>query len=91
MQPPRDESGDRRAMWQGMNDGLAQAVEMAVTPVLCCLIGLFIDGRVGTTPGFALAFFFFAIVGTFIKAFCVYRYQSEQFERERRPWVKPSR
>ena len=32
---------------------------MAVTPVLCALIGLYIDDRVGTPPLFALAFAMF--------------------------------
>jgi F0F1-type ATP synthase assembly protein I len=84
--PPRD----RQANWQGLGDGLSQAVEMAVTPVLFALIGLFIDDRVGTTAIFALAFAIFAMVANFVKAYYVYLYKSQQQE-DKQPWAKPRR
>ena len=81
---------DRQANWQGFGDGLSQGLEMAVTPVLCALIGLFIDQRVGTTVLFALAFAIFAMVANFVKAYYVYIYGSQQ-EEEGQPWAKPPR
>ena len=78
---------DRQANWQGLSDGLSQAVEMAVTPVLCALIGLYIDDRVGTPPLFALAFAMFAMVANFVKAYYVYLYKTQQ-EDARQPWAK---
>lgn len=76
MQPPV-ERNDRRATWQGFGDGLSQAVEMAVTPVLFALLGLFLDRRLDTVPFFAVGFSIFAMVGTFVRAYCVYRHQSD--------------
>lgn len=81
---------DRRATWQGFGDGLSQALEMSVTPVLFALLGLFLDRRVGTVPLFAVGFFLFAMVGLFVKAYYVYRFKSEQ-EEEARSWTRPSR
>jgi hypothetical protein len=85
----RANQNDRRAMWQGFGDGLSQAVEMSVTPVLFALLGLFLDRRVGTVPLFAVGFSIFAMVGVFVKAYYVYRFKSEQ-EEEARRWGKPS-
>ena len=79
---------DRRATWQGVGDGLTQALEMSVTPVLFSLLGLFLDRRVGTVPLFAVGFSVFAMVGVFVKAYYVYRFKSEQ-EEEARSWGKP--
>lgn len=90
MQPPRDESSDRRDTWKGFNDGLAQGIEMSVTPVLFSLLGLLLDRWLGTLPIFAIVFLVLAVTGTFAKAYFVYKHQMEQFET-RRPWVKPSR
>jgi F0F1-type ATP synthase assembly protein I len=80
---------DRRATWQGFGDGLSQAVEMSVAPVLFALLGLYLDRRVGTVPLFAVGFSIFAMVGVFVKAYYVYRFKSEQ-EEEARSWGKRS-
>ena len=84
----RANPNDRRATWQGLGDGLTQALEMSVAPVLFALLGLFLDRRVGTVPLFAVGFFVFAMVGVFVKAYCVYRFKAEQ-EEEARSWRKP--
>lgn len=89
VQPPSARD-DRRQTWQGLGDGLSQAFEMAVTPVLFTLLGVFIDRRLETAPVFAVALAVFAVVGTFVKAYYVYRYRSEQ-EEARRAWVRPPR
>ena len=86
----RVNQNDRRATWQGVGDGLTQALEMSVTPVLFALLGLFLDRRVGTVPLFAVGFSVLAMVGVFVKAYYVYRFKSEQ-EEEARSWGKPLR
>lgn len=78
------DSSDRQEMWQGFGDGLASAVEMAVTPIIFTLIGLWIDGRLGTTPVFAVALALFAMIGSFVKAYYVYVYKSQQEEAKRK-------
>ena len=84
------EPNDRRETWQGFGDGLSQAVEMAVTPVLFALIGVFLDRRLGTGPLLAVGLAIFAMVGNFVKAYYVYQFKLKQ-EEERRPWGTPRR
>jgi F0F1-type ATP synthase assembly protein I len=85
----RVDQDNRRATWQGVGDGLSQALEMSVAPVLFALFGLFLDRRAGTVPLFAVAFSVFAMVGVFVKAYYVYRFKSAQ-EEEARSWGKRS-
>lgn len=51
---------------------MAQAFEMAVTPVLFALLGLFLDGRFGTRPVLTVALAVFAMVGSFLRAWYHY-------------------
>lgn len=80
----RPGDGDRQEMWQGLGDGLSSAVEMAVTPVILTLIGLWIDGRLDTTPWIAVTFALFGMIGSFVKAYYVYVYKSQQEEAKRK-------
>lgn len=74
---------DRRASWQGFSDGLTQAVEMAVTPILFALAGLFLDARLGTGPFLAVGLAVFATVGSFLRAYYHYVARMDALEREK--------
>lgn len=79
------DQADRRAMWQGFGDGMAQAVEMTLTPVLFALLGLFLDGLLGTRPVFTAGLAVFAMVGSFLRAYYHYQARCEALERSK-PW-----
>jgi len=74
---------ERRAMWQGFGDGLSQAVELAVTPVLFALLGHLLDGRFGVRPVLTVTFFVFAVVGSFLRMWFHYLARSEAQDRDK--------
>lgn len=51
----------KRELNNGFGNALSTAVELAVTPALCALIGWQIDRWLGTSPLFLLFFFAFTI------------------------------
>lgn len=63
---------DRRDLWQGFGDGLTQAFEMAVTPILFALLGVFLDGQFGTRPLLTVILAVFAMVGAFLRTWYHY-------------------
>lgn len=63
---------DRRDLWQGFGDGLTQAFEMAVTPILFALLGHFLDGQFGTRPILTVFLVVFAMVGAFLRTWYHY-------------------
>lgn len=77
------DQAERRATWQGFGEGLTQAVEMAATPVLFALLGLFLDGRFHTRPILTVALAVFAMVGSFLRAYYHYAAQVEELERDK--------
>jgi F0F1-type ATP synthase assembly protein I len=80
-------AGERRDQktWSGFSDALARAVEFAGTTVICALVGLFIDSRLGTRPLFFIIFGMLAIVGLSVSAY--YRYKDDiAREEEGKPW-----
>ena len=92
MRPEMDASDlmnqrDQKTAWEGFGDGLTQAVEMAVTPVVLALLGLWIDGRVGTRPAFTLLLLVFGIVGVFVKAYYHYEARAAALD-EGKPWQR---
>lgn len=76
---------DQQTVWQGFGDGLTQAVEMALLPIVFALIGLFVDRAVGTTPIFTVALAVFGTVGTFLKTYYHYVARVERLE-EGKAW-----
>ncbi|TAN22499.1 MAG: AtpZ/AtpI family protein [Actinomycetota bacterium] len=50
-----------------MGDGFVKAFEMVLTPILFCLLGVFLDFKFGTAPILTLGFLFFGIAGMVIK------------------------
>lgn len=76
-------SHDARVSWQGFGDGLTQAVEMSLTPVLFALLGMVVDGWAGTRPAFTIALAVFAMVGVFLKAYYHYVARMDAIEAEK--------
>jgi F0F1-type ATP synthase assembly protein I len=78
---------DHQALYNGFGNALAQAVEFVGTPVIFFLVGLWIDHRLGTSPGFAVALFVLAIVGVGVSAYYRYKADMDQAE-EGKPWKR---
>jgi hypothetical protein len=51
----------KRELNAGFGDALARAFELVVTPGIFGFLGLLLDRRLGTTPLFALVFFFLVL------------------------------
>ena len=49
-------NAETREMRQGFGDAFAAAFELAVTPAIFGFLGWLLDGRIGTTPVFTIAF-----------------------------------
>ena len=79
-------------MWkmQGFGDGLTQAVEMAVIPVILALLGLAADRRLGTVPLLTIVLLVAGTAGGFVRAYYAYQYQCD-LEKEKPPWDRPRR
>ena len=78
---------DHQALYNGFGNALAQAVEFVGTPVIFFLVGFWIDHRLGTSPGFAVALFVLAVVGVGVSAY--YRYKAAMDEAEEgKPWKR---
>jgi F0F1-type ATP synthase assembly protein I len=73
---------------QGFGDGLTQAVEMAVIPVILAFVGLAVDGRLGTMPLFTIVLLVVGMTGGFARAYYAYQYEC-RLEEERHPWGRP--
>lgn len=58
---------------------------MAIPPVILAVAGLAADRHLGTVPLFAIVLSVLGMVGGFLRAYYVYRYQSE-LEEGRQPW-----
>ena len=78
---------ERRATWRGFGDGMTQAVEMAVMPVLFGLLGLALDGWRGTKPVFLVAFVTLAAAGSFARAYYAFQAAAERAD-EGKPWAR---
>jgi F0F1-type ATP synthase assembly protein I len=58
---------------RGFGEGLTQAVEMAVLPLMLAFLGLAADTRLGTVPVFTIAFLVLGTAGGFTRAYYAYR------------------
>jgi F0F1-type ATP synthase assembly protein I len=90
--PAKDdvEQNDKRGLYNGFGDGLAQAFEFAVTPAIFGVIGYFIDRAIGTVPLFTIILSLFCIVGIFVKTWYVYDAEMKAHE-EASPWASRRR
>lgn len=75
------EQRDRRGLWQGFGEGLTQGFELALTPVVFALLGLYLDGRFDTRPALTIGLAVFATAGVFLRAWYHYVARVEAFER----------
>jgi len=84
------ELGDRQALWQGFGNGLGQAVEMVLTPVLLGAFGALLDHWFGTGPVLMLVFGLIGVVGMALRTY--YWYQAKiAAEEEGKPWTRSQR
>jgi F0F1-type ATP synthase assembly protein I len=90
--PAKDdvEQNDKRGLYNGFGDGLAQAFEFAVTPAIFGVIGYFIDRAIGTVPLFTIILALLCIVGIFLKTWYVYDAAMKAHEEES-PWASRKR
>lgn len=74
-------------MNRGFGDGLAQAFEFVITPIIFAAGGLAIDARLGTGLAFAIAFGLIVFLYEFWKV--VQRYDAEMAQHQAAsPWAK---
>lgn len=71
---------DKPVMSQAFSDEMTRGIELVATPVVVGLLGWLLDGAVGTTPLFTVAFAVFAVVATLIKLW--YGYEAEMRAHE---------
>lgn len=84
---PAGERRETRATWNGFSNALGRAVELVGTTLIFVLVGLWIDGRVGTRPLFTVILGVLAVVGQGVVAY--YRYVAEMArEEEGKPWTR---
>lgn len=82
-------TGDgRRPKWQrGDGDGLAQAFELVLTPLLFGLLGFFVDARLGTRPVMTAVLAAIGIAGVVSAQY--YRYTARIAQQdEGKPWTR---
>ena len=87
---PAGERRDQRDTWHGFSNALSHAFELVATTVLFVLLGLWIDGRVGTRPLFTVVLGLLAVIGLGVRAYYTYLAQIERDE-EGKPWLRKSR
>ena len=81
---------DRQALYEGFGNGLGQAVEMVLTPVLFGAFGALLDHWFGTGPVLMLVFGLFGVVGMALRTY--YWYQAKiAAEEEGKPWTRSQR
>ena len=81
---------DRQALYNGFGNGLGQAVEMVLTPVLFGAFGALLDHWFGTGPVLMLVFGLFGVVGMALRTY--YWYQAKiAAEEEGKPWTRSQR
>jgi hypothetical protein len=72
----------KRELNKGFGAALEVAVELAVTPAIFALAGWWIDGRLGTFPGFFLFFFLFTFSYVAWKQLRLYQARMADEERK---------
>jgi len=82
-------SGSHRA--SGVDAGLGQGMELALTVVIFLGVGWLVDSWVGTRPIFTLAFVIFAVTGQMVRMWFEYDARMKVLESERLEKVHRSR
>ena len=86
---PAGERPDQRETWHGFSNALSHAFELVAATVLFVLLGLWIDGRVGTRPLFTVVLGLLAVIGLGVRAYYTYLAQIQRDE-EGKPWLHKS-
>lgn len=68
-------------------NGFTMAVEFVVVQLLFTLAGVWLDGRLGTSPALTIVLTLIGLVGNGARAFYQYRAQVEAAE-EGKPWAR---
>jgi F0F1-type ATP synthase assembly protein I len=74
-------------LYSGFGNALGTAVELAGVTVIFALIGLWLDSRFGTRPGFFLGGILFAVIGLGVRAYYTYNAEMAR-EEEGKPWAR---
>jgi F0F1-type ATP synthase assembly protein I len=78
---------DRQHLYNGFGNGLARAFELAATPLVFGFLGHLLDGWLGTSPAFLIAFVVFSLAG--LSARMWYGYDAEMKAHEAAgPWAR---
>ena len=80
------EQKDKRDLYNGFGDGLAQAFEFAVTPAIFGVLGYILDRAIGTVPVFTIILALLCVVGMFLKTWYVYDAAMKAHE-DSSPWA----
>src|SRR4051812_20609121 len=70
----------RRDLYNGFGDTLANAFELVFTPVVAGFLGFLLDRFVGTTPVFTVVFGVLALIGVVAKMYYTYLADMEAHE-----------
>lgn len=70
----------KRDLNRGFGDAMSKAVELALLPGIFGLLGWWVDGRLGTSPGFLVGMLVFAFAGMIVRAW--YGYDAEMRRHE---------
>lgn len=73
----------RREFNEGLFHRSHGGFELALSPVILALLGLWLDRTIGTTPLFCVLFAVIGFVGVAVKIFFVYRYGMAAHAAER--------
>jgi F0F1-type ATP synthase assembly protein I len=84
------EQNDKRGLYNGFGDGLAQAFEFAVTPAIFGVLGYLLDRALGTVPIFTIILALLCVIGIFLKTWYVYDAAMKVHEEEA-PWARRGR
>jgi F0F1-type ATP synthase assembly protein I len=90
--PAKDdvEQNDKRGLYNGFGDGLAQAFEFAVTPAIFGVLGYILDRAIGTVPIFTIILALLCVIGIFLKTWYAYDAAMKVHEEEA-PWARRNR
>lgn len=81
------DTSDKRELYSGFGNSLAQAFELAAIPALFALMGWGLDRLFGTGPAFVVIFVVLALIGLAAKSFYTYKANMDA-ETAGRPWEK---
>jgi F0F1-type ATP synthase assembly protein I len=80
----------QRGLYGGFGDAMAQAFEFAVIPVLFALLGIWLDGRLGTRPWATVILVVIGLTGVIARSLYAYKDRIETEEKDK-PWTRRPR